>query len=442
MKNELYLECTSGISGDMAVAALLDLGADSEKLKKALKSLPVKGFDIKISRVVKSGIDACDFDVVLDKEYENHDHDMGYLHGHEHGGYSHNEARHGHEHGEHSHEHAESHSHHGHHHHEHRGLNEIMMIIDHADMTDRARSYAKKIFTILAEAEAKAHNVPADQVHFHEVGAVDSIVDILSVAVCMDDLDVEEVIIPRLCEGSGTIRCQHGILPVPVPAVSNIVSAHHLKLHITPVQGELVTPTGAAIVAAFLTSEKLPEDFTVEKIGIGAGKRQYECPGILRAMLIREAEKNTEIQKFSDTESDTIIKLESNIDDCSGETLGYVMELLYEAGAREANYMPVFMKKNRPAWLLTVICKEDQVSGMERIIFKETTTIGIRRQKMERTVLKREKRTVVTPLGDVEVKICIFDGQEYIYPEYESVKKLCKKTGVSYREAYHMAVCG
>ena len=442
MKNKLYLECTSGISGDMAVAALLDLGADSEKLKKALKSLPVKGFDIKISRVVKSGIDACDFDVVLDKEHENHDHDMGYLHGHEHRGYSHNEARHGHEHGEHSHEQGETHSHHGHHRHEHRGLNEIMTIIDHADMADRARSYAKKIFTILAEAEAKAHNVPADQVHFHEVGAVDSIVDILSAAVCMDDLDVEEVIIPRLCEGSGTIRCQHGILPVPVPAVSNIVSSHHLKLHITPVQGELVTPTGAAIAAAFITSEKLPEDFTVEKIGIGAGKRQYECPGILRAMLIREAEKNTEIQKFSDAESDTIIKLESNIDDCSGETLGYVMELLYEAGAREANYMPVFMKKNRPAWLLTVICKEDQVSGMERIIFKETTTIGIRRQKMERTVLKREKRTVVTPLGDVEVKVCIFDGQEYIYPEYESVKKICKKTGVSYREAYHMVICG
>ena len=442
MKNKLYLECTSGISGDMAVAALLDLGASREKLKRVLKGLPVKGFDIKISRVVKSGIDACDFDVVLDKEHENHDHDMGYLHGHEHGGYSHNEARHGHEHGEHSHEQGETHSHHGHHHHEHRGLNEIMTIIDHADMADRARSYAKKIFTILAEAEAKAHNVPADQVHFHEVGAVDSIVDILSVAVCMDDLDVEEVIIPRLCEGSGTIRCQHGILPVPVPAVSNIVSAHHLKLHITPVQGELVTPTGAAIAAAFITSEKLPEDFTVEKLGIGAGKRQYECPGILRAMLIREAEKNTEIQKFSDTDSDIIIKLESNIDDCSGETLGYVMELLYEAGAREANYMPVFMKKNRPAWLLTVICKEDQVSGMERIIFKETTTIGIRRQKMERTVLKREKRTVVTPLGDVEVKVCIFDGQEYIYPEYESVKKICKKTGVSYREAYHMTVCG
>lgn len=333
------------------------------------------------------------------------------------------------------------HSHHGHHHHEHRGLNEIMEIIDHADMTDRAKSYGKRIFKILAEAEAKAHNVLVNQVHFHEVGAVDSIVDILSVAICMDDLDVEEVIVPRLCEGSGTIRCQHGILPVPVPAVSNIVSVHQLKLHITSVQGELITPTGAAIVAAFLTSEKLPEDFTVEKIGIGAGKRQYECPGILRAMLIRESGEKASGNDAC-TEIDTIIKLESNIDDCTGETLGYVMELLYEAGAREANYMPVFMKKNRPAWLLTVLCKKEQVSAMEQIIFRETTTIGIRRQEMERTILKREKRTVTTPLGNVEVKVCTFGGQEYYYPEYESVKKLCEKTGISYKEVYHMAVRG
>lgn len=428
MKNKLYLECTSGISGDMTVAALLDLGASREKLEKALESLPVRGFDIRISRVVKSGIDACDFDVLLDKEHENHDHDMGYLHGHEHEVHSHNAEGH-------HHETVKAHSHHGHHHHEHRGLNEIMEIIDHADMTERARSYAKKIFTILAKAEAKAHNVPAEQVHFHEVGAVDSIVDILAVAVCMDDLDVEEVIVPRLCEGSGTIRCQHGILPVPVPAVSNIVSDSHLKLHITPVQGELVTPTGAAIVAAFITSEKLPEDFTVERIGIGAGKRQYECPGILRAMLIRGAEK-----RDSNPERDTIIKLESNIDDCTGETLGYVMECLYKAGAREANYIPVFMKKNRPGWLLTVICKKEQIADMERIIFRETTTIGIRRQEMERTILKREKRTVRTPLGEAEVKVCTFDGEEYFYPEYESLKKLCEKNRISYKEAYDQVI--
>lgn len=433
MKNKLYLECTSGISGDMTVAALLDLGASREKLEKVLESLPVRGFDIKISRVVKSGIDACDFDVLLDKEHENHDHDMGYLHGHEHEVHSHNVHSHNAE--GHHHETVKAHSHHGHHHHEHRGLNEIMEIIDHADMTERARSYAKKIFTILAKAEAKAHNVPAEQVHFHEVGAVDSIVDILAVAVCMDDLDVEEVIVPRLCEGSGTIRCQHGILPVPVPAVSNIVSDSHLKLHITPVQGELVTPTGAAIVAAFITSEKLPEDFTVERIGIGAGKRQYECPGILRAMLIRGAEK-----RDSNPERDTIIKLESNIDDCTGETLGYVMECLYKAGAREANYIPVFMKKNRPGWLLTVICKKEQIADMERIIFRETTTIGIRRQEMERTILKREKRTVRTPLGEAEVKVCTFDGEEYFYPEYESLKKLCEKNRISYKEAYDQVI--
>lgn len=432
MRNKLYLECTSGISGDMTVAALLDLGADQKKLVRTLKSLPVKGFDIKISRVMKSGIDACDFDVLLDHDHENHDHDMKYLHGDD-GDF------HGHDHEKHHHDHGGSR--HGHHHHEHRGLNEIMEIIDHTDMTDRAKSYGKRIFKILAEAEAKAHNVPVNQVHFHEVGAVDSIVDILSVAICMDDLDVEEVIVPRLCEGSGTIRCQHGILPVPVPAVSIIVSAHQLKLHITSVQGELITPTGAAIVAAFLTSEKLPEDFTVRKIGIGAGKRQYECPGILRAMLIRGSGEEASGNDAC-TETDTIIKLESNIDDCTGETLGYVMELLYEAGAREANYMPVFMKKNRPAWLLTVLCKEEQVSVMEQIIFRETTTIGIRRQEMGRTILKREKRAVTTPLGKVEVKVCTFDGQEYFYPEYESVKKLCEKTGISYKEAYHMAVRG
>ena len=216
MRNKLYLECTSGISGDMTVAALLDLGADQKKLVRTLKSLPVKGFDIKISRVMKSGIDACDFDVLLDHDHENHDHDMKYLYGHDGDSHSQDHEEHHYQHSHealeahghpHSHEHhvqethgnshtytETMHSHHGHHHHEHRGLNDIMEIIDHADMTDRAKSYGKRIFKILAEAEAKAHNVPVDQVHFHEVGAVDSIVDILSVAICMDDLDVEEVI--------------------------------------------------------------------------------------------------------------------------------------------------------------------------------------------------------------------------------------------------------
>ena len=234
-------------------------------------------------------------------------------------------------------------------------------------MTENAKKIALRIFEILAEAESKAHNVPVDQVHFHEVGAVDSIVDIVSVAVCLDDLDITEVIVPVLCEGRGTVRCQHGILPIPVPAVANIVSANHLRLKMTEVEGELVTPTGAAIVAAVKTKDKLPETFEIQKIGIGAGKRQYECPGILRAMIISESTeqakgrdkakaqteefKNPEIRNNPKAENqetkDTIIKMETNIDDCSGEVLGFVMERLMKAGARDVHYVPVFMKKKQ-----------------------------------------------------------------------------------------------
>ena len=282
MGKTLYLECYSGISGDMTVAALLDLGADQAVLDSALKSLPVSGFQTRISRVVKGGIDACDFDVMLDKNHENHDHDMEYLHGHHH---ENTEA------GAHIHTHEHKHTHdtesaHGHHHHEHRGLKEITHMIEHSDMTDNAKKTALRIFGILAEAEGKAHNVPADQVHFHEVGAVDSIVDIVSTAVCLDNLEITDVIVPVLHEGCGTVRCQHGILPVPVPAVVNVVNKNHLNMKITDVEGELVTPTGAAIAAAIKTKDQLPKEFAIRKTGVGAGKRQYECPGILRAMLI------------------------------------------------------------------------------------------------------------------------------------------------------------
>lgn len=404
----LYLECYSGISGDMMAAALLDLGADRQALKDALESLPLEGFRIEIGRVKKSGLDACDFAVILDSAHENHDHDMEYLHGH---GTVH------------------SHSHKGSH--EHRGMKEILHIIDNGAMTREAKAIAKRIFGILAQAEAKAHGVPLEEVHFHEVGAVDSIVDIISVAVCLDNLGITECIVPVLYEGCGTIRCQHGILPVPVPAVANIASEHNLDLCITESKGEFVTPTGAAIVAAIRTAKELPEKFSLRKIGIGAGKREYDRPGILRAMLI---------EGQASYGRDCIWKLETNMDDCTGEALGYVMDRLFEAGARDVSYTPVYMKKNRPAYQLNVICTEENVKQMEQIIFEETTTIGIRRQQMERSVLARSMETVRTCLGDAQVKVCALGSQIRKYPEYQSVVRLCKEHDRSFQEVYQMVL--
>ena len=404
----LYLECYSGISGDMMAAALLDLGADQQALKDALESLPLEGFRIEIGRVKKSGLDACDFAVILDSAHENHDHDMEYLHGH---GTVH------------------SHSHKGSH--EHRGMKEILHIIDNGAMTREAKAIAKRIFGILAQAEAKAHGVPLEEVHFHEVGAVDSIVDIISVAVCLDNLGITECIVPVLYEGCGTIRCQHGILPVPVPAVANIASEHNLDLCITESKGEFVTPTGAAIVAAIRTAKELPETFSLRKIGIGAGKREYDRPGILRAMLI---------EGQASYGRDCIWKLETNMDDCTGEALGYVMDRLFEAGARDVSYTPVYMKKNRPAYQLNVICTEENVKQMEQIIFEETTTIGIRRQQMERSVLARSMETVRTCLGDAQVKVCALGSQIRKYPEYQSVVRLCKEHDRSFQEVCQMVL--
>lgn len=409
-KKILYLECESGISGDMTVAALLDLGADQKVLQEALKSLPTDGFQIVISRVKKAGLDMCDFNVVLDAAHENHDHDMEYLYGHDHKEHS-----------------CDSHVH-GRHSHEHRGLPEILRIIEDADLTEHAKKTASHIFRILAEAEAKAHGVPKDQVHFHEVGAVDSIVDIVAVAVCLDNLGITDVIITKLNEGQGSIRCQHGLLPVPVPAVMNIVQAHGIPLCITETKGELVTPTGAAVAAAIRTSAQLPEVFTIKKLGMGAGKRNYNRPGMLRAMLIEDGAK----------EKDLIYKLETNIDDCTGESLGYTMERLMESGARDVHYIPVYMKKNRPACQLNVICAREDIERMEEIIFRETTTIGIRRIPMERTILRRELRTVQTVLGEAQVKVCRYGGMERYFPEYNSVVALCRKHDRNYQEVYQM----
>ena len=301
-QHTLIIDGTSGISGDMTVAALLDLGASEQHLREQLATLPVDGFEVAVTRVNKHGIDACDFDVQLAEELENHDHDMAWLYGNEAAAeHTHEHAHHHHhDHGEHEHHHEDehvhcrehthehAHDHDGHHHaHHHRSLADVTEIIDGSQLSDGAKRRALAIFAALAAAEAKAHGKTPETVMFHEVGAVDSIVDVCSVAICLDDLDIEDIVVESLSEGHGAIHCAHGTMPIPVPAVVNLCQAGNIALTPAPVAGELVTPTGAAIVAALRTSEHLPVRYHIEAVGYGAGKRPYEgCSGTLRCLLV------------------------------------------------------------------------------------------------------------------------------------------------------------
>ena len=393
MENKLlYLEGASGISGDMTVAALLDLGANREKLDAVLKSMNLEGFEYQVSRKSSYGIAGTDFDVIL---HDHHHHE----HEHEHG-----------------------------HHHEHRNLDDVCAVIDRGTMTDGARELAKKIFRIVAEAESKAHGVPVSEVHFHEVGAIDSIVDIVSAAVLIDDLGIRECVVTGLAEGSGYVHCQHGDLPVPVPAVLNIAQAHGIALRTSAANGEMVTPTGIAIAAALRTRDRLPAEYKVEKVGIGLGKRDFGRANILRAMILEET-----------LEPEQMYVLETNIDDATGEALGLALEKLMAAGASDAHFLPCFMKKNRPAYLLRVIAAAPEIPALERIIFESTTTIGMRKLPVDRTCMDREIRTVELPFGTVSVKRCTWNGVVRNYPEYESVRALAERTGKEFQLVFALA---
>ncbi len=455
MGRSIYLECNSGISGDMAVAMLLDLGADEAVLREALSSLPLDGYEVRISRREQNGIDCCDFEVVLDED--NHDHDEVYLyaegedvhphdHAHSHGHHSAPDCldcEHHHDHPERDHDHDRGHEHehsckqdhrHNHHHHDHphdhshRHLSEIEAILGAGSLTPAANALAVRIFRTIAEAESKAHNLPIEKVGFHEVGAVDSIVDIAAFAVCFDNLGIDSVFVPKLCEGTGVVRCQHGLLPVPVPAVTNILAGTDIPLEIIPYPGEYVTPTGAAIVKSVRTAGNPPAGFTIERIGLGAGKRKTPRANILRGFLLGDARE--------DSETPSLWKLEADIDDSTGEALGYTLERLMEAGARDAHYLPCYMKKNRPAYQLQVICDESHRLNLEDIIFRETTTIGIRRIRIERTILNRHIETVETGFGSVRVKVCEGEARRWFYPEYDDVAEIAGQTEIPYRDLY------
>ena len=338
-------------------------------------------------------------------------------------------------------------------------------------MTPAARTIALRAFRILASAEAAAHGTTIDQVHFHEVGAVDSIVDIISAAVLFDYLHIERVIVPQLVDGHGTVRCQHGIIPVPVPATLNICREHGLPLGVCDVEGELVTPTGAALVAAVAIGFELPERSVVCCVGLGAGKRSYSRPSILRALIVEpiNGRTGTESQPCAAsggaegdpgratlgeredervqprrpaaphshelTAPTSVVKLECDIDDATGEELGYVAELLLEAGAREVHWLPIFTKKGRPAYQLQVICVPEDVAHMESVIFCETPTLGVRRVPMERTVLKRRRLTVETPYGSIRCKVAeLPDGSVRVAPEFEDCRAAARAFGAPLRE--------
>ncbi|SDC38976.1 nickel pincer cofactor biosynthesis protein LarC [Parafannyhessea umbonata] len=420
----LYLECASGISGDMVVATLLDLGADEKAMRSALASLPLDGYRVRVTRRVANGIDCCDFDVVLDAAHENHDHDMAYLYGSLDGAHA--------DHADHAHHHE-----HGEHHHEHRTLADVLRVVDAGRLTPGAKVIAHRVFKILAAAEAKAHGVPADQVHFHEVGAVDSIVDVVAASVCLDSLGVTDVVVSPLAEGHGRVRTQHGVLPVPVPAVVNIAAAHGLTLAPRNVEGELVTPTGAAIAAAVRTEDALPPAYAVRSVGYGCGKRAYEPVSMVRAVLLEARDAALAAGGSASAGAGSLVKLETEVDDCTGEALGNALSKLFSAGAREAHYVPVYMKKNRPAYQVEVLCTQDRVAACERVLFEETTTIGVRRHSVERTALPREQKDVCTPLGPAQVKVVTLpSGAMRAYPEHDSVVALAAAAGVPYQEAY------
>lgn len=431
----LYLACDSGISADMVAGALLDLGASQKTLERALASLPLDGYQVNITKKTVSSVVATDFDVVL--EHGNHDHDMHWLYD----GLDEEEPEHHHHH-DHEHEHEHEHGHGHAHAHVHRCLADIEKIIDAGELTPGANALAKRIFAIVAEAEAKAHGVAVEEVHFHEVGAVDSIVDTVAVSVLADSLAIDGAYIGPLAEGTGRIRTQHGVLSVPVPAVSNIAQAHGLVLSPTGRTGEFVTPTGAAIAAALKTQESLPCAYTIEASGIGSGKRDYKPVSTVRAFLLKPQEQQAPAAAAGNAgdgacgDAGLLWKLESEIDDATGEALGYALEHLFEAGVLEAHYVPVYMKKNRPAWQIQVLCTEETRPEAERILFEDTTTIGIRRWQVDRTALPRRESAVATELGEAEAKtVTLPDGTERAYPEYESVAALAREAHIPFQEA-------
>ena len=393
----LYFDCSSGISGNMTLGALTEILGDENYLIEELKKLNIDGYKIEISKKVKNGITGTYVDVILEHEQE-HYHDNEHHHNHE-----------------------------QEHHHEHRNLNDVNKIIENSSLSDEVKDLAKRIFLRVAKAESKVHNKSLEEVHFHEVGAIDSIVDIVGTAILINKINPDKIISSIVNDGYGFIECAHGTMSVPVPATSEIFASSNVKFKQIDIDTELVTPTGAAIIAELSTDFTTLPAMVTEKIGWGTGSKDLKIPNVLKVYYGEIKENNEDF-----------VVMETNIDDCAGEILGYTSEKLFENGALDVFYTPIFMKKGRPAYRLTVACRRKDMLNLQNIIFKETTTIGIRYRFEARIELEREFLEIDTKYGKIKAKKVVNNGEIYVYPEYESMKEIASKNNIPLKELYKL----
>jgi uncharacterized protein (TIGR00299 family) protein len=438
MSRILYLDCFSGISGDMVLGALLDAGLPLDELKRALGTLAVSGLEVSAGPVLRAGVSATKFVVNERGPSTGPDDSAATQHPAPHSG--HNPDHDHHDHGDH-HSHDDDrepgsrrHDGDGHdhqHHHAHRSLPEIFALIDQSALTPAGRDRAKALFRRLAEAEAAIHRMPLDRVHLHEVGALDSIVDIVGAVFALEWVGADRIVCSPLNVGGGTVQSAHGLFPVPAPATIRLLG--DAPIYSGVVQKELVTPTGALLATSYASSFGPVPSMSVERVGYGAGERDTPgTPNVLRVLIGHAADG---------LEAERVVVLECEIDDMNPQIFGVVMDRLYAAGALEVFYVPVQMKKNRPGTLLTVIASPDRRAALADVIFRETTTIGLRHSEVQRECLRREIVQVETPVGTVRFKIAWRDGRIInAVPEFEDCARLAAAGNLSVKDVQAMAV--
>ena len=410
----LYLDIFSGISGDMFLGAMIDIGVDAAVLEAELAKLSLGGYQLHVGRKTKANIEGVKFDVpLLPAKGDEHSHEHGHSHSHSHdanGGRLHE-----------------------------RTFADIQSLINASALSDWVKEKSVAVFRRVAEAEGKVHGMPPDEVHFHEVGAVDSIVDIVGGCIALELLDKPRVLAAPVTEGTGWVECAHGRFPVPTAATLEILGARGVAVNQCDEPHELVTPTGAALLAEFAESFGLMRGVTPERIGYGLGTRDMNTrPNVLRAVL-GQAEAATEAKPL-DWERDTVTVIETNLDDINAEHLGHFVETALEAGALDVFHTPIQMKKNRPGVLLTVLCAAADTDRFSELILRETTALGIRRHAIDRRKLRREVAIVETSLGQVRVKFGRLNGEVVqAAPEYESCREVATQAGVSLKEVYAAA---